>query len=376
MKTIRLVVLGVVLLYGWAKAPAQVDLPPAAKEVLGQFEKDAAEIEKKVEAEIKKRGEKTAGELKLVQDQFCKEAKLDEAVAVRDLIRAVRAGTIVTLGGDLPPAAREIYQQHEEEVAAIRTKAEAEFKKGQDKVATELKLVQDQFCKEAKLDEAVAVRDLIRAVRDGATNALPDPGYVNNQAADIGKVFYYQVTGVKTGEAIYGTDVYTTGSHLGMAAVHCGLLKPRQKGVVKVTILPGQASYAATTRHGVTSTGYGSWGVSFKVERLYGWMGKLPVTALPDPGTLTGHRGDVGKSFLFEVTGANAGPVWGTEVYTDDSSLATAAVHAGVLAVGQKGVVKVTILPGQADYTSSTSNGVTSGSWGSWVGSYRVEAVK
>jgi hypothetical protein len=105
-------------------------------------------------------------------------------------------------------------------------------------------------------------------------------------------------------------------------------------------------------------------------------MSKLSVTALPDPGTLTGHRGDVGKSFLFEVTGANTGPVWGTEVYTDDSALATAAVHAGVLAVGQKGVVKVTILPGLESYTSSASNGVVSGSWASWVGSYRVEAVK
>src|SRR5262249_12406697 len=166
----------------------------------------------------------------------------------------------VTVGSDLPPAAREIYQQHEEELAAIGTRAEAELKKGQDKVAAELKLVQDQFCKEAKLDEAVAGRDLIRAGRDGGTNAFADPGDVNNQVTDIGKVFYYQATGVNTGQSIYGSDVYTTGSHLGMAAVHCGLLKPGQKGVVKVTILPGQASYAATTRHGITSHGYGQWG--------------------------------------------------------------------------------------------------------------------
>jgi hypothetical protein len=376
MKTIRLLVLGVVLLGCMPLALAQLDLPSAAKEVLEQFEKEAAETEKKVEADIKKRGEKTAAELKLVQDQFCKEAKLDEAVAVRDLIRAIRAGTNGALGSDLPSAAREIYQQHEEEVAAIRNKAEAEFKKGKDKVAAELKLVQDQFCKEAKLDEAIAVRDLIRAIRDGVTNALPDPGYVNNPAADIGKVFYYQVTGANAGEAIYGSDVYTTGSHLGMAAVHCGLLKAGHKGVVKVTILPGQANYAATTRHGITSYAYGQWGVSFKVERLYGWVRKLPGNALPDPGTLTGHRADVGMIFLFDVTGSNRGSVWGTEVYTDDSALATAAVHAGVLAVGQKGVVKVTILPGQESYTSSTSNGVTSGSWGSWVGSFRVEAAK
>jgi hypothetical protein len=73
-------------------------------------------------------------------------------------------------------------------------------------------------------------------------------------------------------QSVWGSDVYTTGSHLGMAAVHCGLLKAGQKGVVKVTILPGQTSYDATTRHGVTSLAYGAWNVSFKVERVYGFV--------------------------------------------------------------------------------------------------------
>jgi hypothetical protein len=358
----------------------QLELPPAAKEVIKQFEEEAAEREKKIEADVKKRLEKTLVELKKVQDAFCKEAKLDEAVAVRDFIRTVQAGTNAALPADLPAAAREVWKQHEDEVVEIQKKGEEEFKKRREKVIAELKKVQDAFCKEAKLDEAVAVRDLIRAIRDGGTtNALADPGYVNNQATDIGKVFYYQVTGYgggKEGHAIYGTDIYTTGSHLGMAAVHCGLLKPGQKGIVKVTILPAQDSYAATTRHGVTSIAYGQWGVSFKVERVFGFVGQLPLNAQPDPGTLTGLRAEVGKSLLFEVTGNNTGSVWGTDVYTDDSTLATAAVHAGVLTVGQKGVVKVTILPGQDSYTSSTRNNITSGSWGTWTGSFRVEAAR
>jgi hypothetical protein len=242
-------------------------------------------------------------------------------------------------------------------------------------MAAELKKLQDVFCKEAKLDEAVAVRDLIRLMSEGVTSALPDPGYVNNQAGDIGKVFYYECVGAGPGQSIYGTDIYTTGSHLGMAAVHCGLLKTGQKGVVKVTILGAQANYTASTRHGITSIAYGQWGVSFKVERVFGFA-RAPLTGLPDPGTLTNQRGEAGKSFFFEVTGANTGSVWGTDVYTDDSALATAAVHAGVLTVGQKGVVKVTILPGQDSYTSSTRNGVTSGSWGNWHGSYRVESAR
>jgi LCCL domain len=376
MNVIRLTVVGLILLGRVPLASAQSELPAAAKEVLKQFEEETAEIHKKAEADVQKRSEKTAVELKKVQDLYCKEAKLDEAVAVRDLIRSLRAGTNRALSRNLPAAAREIYKQHAEEVAEIGNKAEAEARKRQEKIAVELKKVQDHFCKQAKLDEAVAVRDLIRSIRDGVTRALPDPGYVNNQTADIGKVFYYQVTGTTAGQSIYGTDVYTTGSHLGMAAAHCGLLKNGQRGVVKVTILPGQARYTASTRNGVTSYGYGQWGVSFKVERVYGFVRKQAANVQPDPGTLTGFQAQVGQSLLFEVTGSNTGSIWGTEVYTDDSNLATAAVHAGILAAGQKGVVRVYILPGQESYPNTTKNGIASGSWGNWTGSFRVEPVR
>src|SRR5205807_2155099 len=81
-------------------------------------------------------------------------------------------------------------------------------------------------------------------------------------------------------------------------------------------------------------------------------VGKAPVNAQPDPGTMTGFRAEVGKSFVFQVTGSDSGSIWGSDVYTDDSNLATAAVHAGIIPVGQQGVVKVTVLPGQESYTS------------------------
>jgi hypothetical protein len=103
---------------------------------------------------------------------------------------------------------------------------------------------------------------------------------------------------------------------------------------------------------------------------------KAPVIKpLPDPITLVNYRGRVGKSFYFQVTGTTVGVVWGTGIYTDDSRLATAVVHAGILGNGQKGIVKVTIVAGQSGYQGSTSNGVTSHPYGAWQGSYRIEAV-
>jgi hypothetical protein len=54
---------------------------------------------------------------------------------------------------------------------------------------------------------------------------------------------------------------------LSAAAVHAGVLKAGEKGTVKVTILPGQTGYQGTTRNGITSSPYGQWGSSYRVER-------------------------------------------------------------------------------------------------------------
>lgn len=90
------------------------------------------------------------------------------------------------------------------------------------------------------------------------------------------------------------------------------------------------------------------------------------------PGNLVGYRGNINQTYSFLLTGAISGAIWGTTIYTDDSSLVTAAVHSGFVQVGQVRVVTVIILPGQGSYTSTTQNGVTSSSWGGWSGSYSV----
>jgi hypothetical protein len=94
--------------------------------------------------------------------------------------------------------------------------------------------------------------------------------------------------------------------------------------------------------------------------------------ALPDPGNLTSLHGQIGKTFLFKVTGAMNGSVWGTKTYTSDSPLAVAAVHAGVLRPGQTGVVRVSIVPPPAGFQGSTQNGVTSAGYGAYPGAYRM----
>lgn len=109
-------------------------------------------------------------------------------------------------------------------------------------------------------------------------------------------------------------------------------------------------------------------------ERARGLRGSL-LQALGDPGSLSGFTNPpAGSSRLFDVTGTVEGSVWGTDTYTSDSWLATAAVHAGVLFDGERGLVRVTFVdPINVAFTGTDRNGVSSHSFGPWPVAFRVE---
>lgn len=279
MTVIRLGTLCLVVLGFASQSGAQSEVPPAAQEILKQMETESAEIDRQIETELTKWRAKAAQTLKEIQDATCRKGLLDEAVAVRNLAQQIRDGAVSLPTRELPLEIRKSIRPLEDEFLTILRKAEDTLLQREERARGELRKVQEAFSKEAKLDEALAVRDLVRNLHQGPVyKALPDPGYVNAGADQIGKVVYYEVVG-NTGGSIYGTDVYTTGSHLGTVALHCGLLKPNERGVLKVTILPGQAEYPASTRNGITSSSYGTWSVSFKAER--GYISLLRSSLLP-----------------------------------------------------------------------------------------------
>ncbi|MFP2957848.1 M57 family metalloprotease [Myxococcus sp. 1LA] len=70
--------------------------------------------------------------------------------------------------------------------------------------------------------------------------------------------------GAVSGGAVWGTDIYTDDSNACAAAVHAGAI-PSTGGTVTVTIQPGQSSYTASTRNGITTYAYGAWSGSFSV---------------------------------------------------------------------------------------------------------------
>jgi LCCL domain len=112
----------------------------------------------------------------------------------------------------------------------------------------------------------------------------------------------------------------------------------------------------------------------------------------PEPAALAGggnvleggamhmFANQIGKTLAFRVTAppaqlaGNMG-VWGSDVYTTDTPLAGAALHAGVLRPGETGVVRVTFVGQHPGFVASMRNGVMSHGYGPYAG-YRVEQPK
>ena len=85
-------------------------------------------------------------------------------------------------------------------------------------------------------------------------------------------------------------------------------------------------------------------------------------------------RGKNGRQFSFicPANGTASRRLWGSGYYTDDSSICTAGVHAGVITLRDGGMVTIEIRPGIEAYASSSRNGITSLSYDFWPGSFVV----
>ena len=57
--------------------------------------------------------------------------------------------------------------------------------------------------------------------------------------------------------------------------------------------------------------------------------------------------------------GGTAHSVWGSDIYTSDSSICTAGVHGGLITYQQGGTVTIELRPGRSIYGCSERNGVT-----------------
>ena len=93
-----------------------------------------------------------------------------------------------------------------------------------------------------------------------------------------------------------------------------------------------------------------------------------PTTWEANATTLNGKDGE---TFTLACSpGGSVHSVWGSDIYTSDSSICTAGVHSGLITYQQGGTVTIELRPGRTIYGSSERNGVTTSYYGSYPHSF------
>ncbi|MBI3072347.1 MAG: hypothetical protein HYY84_09535 [Deltaproteobacteria bacterium] len=163
---------------------------------------------------------------------------------------------------------------------------------------------------------------------------------------------------------VWGSDIYTTDSAICAAALHAGVVT-RAGGAVVVVPTGGCRTYNGVTRNGISSGAWGEYESSFYFKG-YG-DGKCQTETPGCPGAF----GQILNVSAATVRECDCGPkppdgsVWGTAIYTSDSSICAAAWHAGAVTT-RGGKVTVKGAPGCGSYKGSVQNGVASADWGSY----------
>lgn len=168
-----------------------------------------------------------------------------------------------------------------------------------------------------------------------------------------------------TVSGVYGTDTYTDDSPVCPAAAHAGVITVAAGGVVTIAIEPGQDSYQPSTRNGVASAAFTRWQGSYSILRPDA-TGRIDWST-----TAAGLTPQLGRQVRLECpAGAPTGRVYGTDIYTDDSPICAAALHAGAT-TGAGGVVVVEAAGAQPSFQGSNRNGVASSPYEAWPNTFR-----
>jgi hypothetical protein len=173
---------------------------------------------------------------------------------------------------------------------------------------------------------------------------------------------------------VWGSDIYTDDSSICTAAVHSGLITLQQGGTITIELRPGRGIYGASERNGVTTSSYGSWPHSFvfktpNTEALVNAADQATPVLWNSSAAIAGF--EVGKTLKFSCpAGGKESNVWGTDTYTLDSSICTAAVHAGKIQLDAGGLVTLEMRPGEPSYRGSERNGIKTNDYGQYGSSF------
>lgn len=180
-----------------------------------------------------------------------------------------------------------------------------------------------------------------------------------------------------TAHSVWGSDIYTADSSICTAGVHSGLISYERGGTVTIELRPGRPIYGCSERSGVTTSCYGSYQHSFVFKTpnteavVREAEDQTPVLWNASAGMVAF---EVGKTLKFKCpANGSEGSVWGTDIYTLDSSICSAAVHAGKIKLDSGGSVTIELRPGESTYKGSTRNGIKTSDYEKYGSSFIVK---
>ncbi len=189
----------------------------------------------------------------------------------------------------------------------------------------------------------------------------------SNLMENVDQDFTYSCPQNGTVNDVWGTDFYRSDSSICSAAVHAGIINARDGGKVQIRIRPGEEFYNGTTRNGVTSYREGKRRGSFTFLNSTGSpiiTEQVQILEWNNDASNLNGKLDQDFTYLCPPNGTIIN-VYGTDLYTTDSSVCSAGVHAGVINTKDGGKVQIKIRPGEKFYNGTTRNGVISKRYGS-----------
>jgi hypothetical protein len=93
------------------------------------------------------------------------------------------------------------------------------------------------------------------------------------------------------------------------------------------------------------------------------------------PTNMHGLCETVGATYYFRVTGVTEGQLWGTDIYSGDSTIGAAAVHAGLLKPGESDFLRITVVTPPEKYPGTLRNGVTSTEYGRYQYAWKLSVI-
>ena len=192
-----------------------------------------------------------------------------------------------------------------------------------------------------------------------------------------GQTFTLRCSPGGTAHSVWGSDIYTADSSICTAGVHSGLITYQQGGTVTIELRPGRTIYGCSERNGVTTSDYGPYQHSFvfktaNTEALVREADDQTPVLWSTPALMVSF--ETGKTYKFKCpSSGKEGTVWGTDIYTLDSSICNAAVHAGKLTMESGGPVTIELRSGETSYKGTTRNGIKTNDYGAYGRSFVVK---